>query len=1258
MDENSSQGSEIPPKEIFEIMKTNIYDNFYNYSYSSINKDYLSSRKNLFNILHKITIKMGFKSQTFFLCAHFIDIIFTKKRRINSNLNTLGLASLCLAAKYCENDPIVPHLQYFIRIFNSIMGYKNIISMSDLLRTEVIVLKLLNYKLNYYTIYDFNSFLFGHGILKIEQLKDLENKNKRYYLSRRKEFTFNHNNSILIKNILEKIYKKSRYYLDIIIKDTKLCFKYNPLYLSIYIMKKSVEEVLNNEYNCDKKDQEEYRTKNNLCFKQIMYDFYKIDYEINEQYREILSDDEITDIFEPKDKTEEGPAPSADKKVSLKEDEKEKNNKNDINSVLKINDEIESRSVYNNSVSNGFYNRLKLKSNLEDLNKKKQNERMVLSSRKENTDINKINSNNNYNYNSNYNNNHNNYDNDDDIDLENNLNINEVQKSFRIKEDKKEKKWDYQNQTTYKKDNNSLSSNNNNLVQNKFIITSNNRYMARPDLYSSIKNSNTIHKTYLNNNNYNLTYTINANRGNKMRLNQNTDVKVEKNSPLKMDGISNNYNGYMDRYVKLKGLNTGTERNEYTYNILDNNNSVLGNNVNTGIKRFEKKPYYRKLIHQNTNDNLSSINRNGVSSYFYSNNYKSQVDRNKIENNTELNSLNRNKVGINNKDRISSNINTFYSRIRIKNRNNENNDLTNKSIDASEDTHNNINLKQQIITTTSSRYRRRYYNNNSNISNNKNNDISSEINNANALIIKDNNKRVIESYGQSNSNTNSNNNFYKISTTSNIFRRKNKILSVNSSTSINQNNSNINDTSDIKNVTSHNFYRNNTNLNKISVNTSRVSDSINSDINKSYAPSKRISYVLAKKNSELNNTLKEINKTRAKNMEDRRFEKFSSRNDLKNIREREKEISVNTINTVNTINSNNNDSKKVYQSIRQKYLNLNKNRNSNINDNSISNNNINVGDSVNINKNNKTLSDFNKKESYSAANINLGKSSISGYATNSNRGRYSIKNKNDYEHNNINGSNTNNNNQTSSKVSEVDNKNKNITESSIYKFLNKTKTLFKRSLIREDDTNKINKNINEANNAGTSNSFFKTQQNFYKNSNRNDANQNIQKDYNKNKDQQTSNLGNAYLRSIINKNKLNKDNPNSQSQKNSSTIVINNNININIGNKNNNISNEYVKYKNIYKKNSNIPDLNLNSNLLKQNNNNNQMYKSNSNRSMKSNDTSNTASTGSTLSNLFHRFPFYRKTIDKSNNTNLNNNTNIENPNGIKSEKYQFFHRK
>ena len=273
MDENNLNDAEISPKKIFELMKVNIYDNYYNYSFSLINKDYISSRKSIFNTLHKITIKMGFKSQTFFLSAHYLDIIFTKKRRINSNLNTLGLACLCLSAKFCENDPIVPHLQYFIRIYNHIMGYKNTISMSELKRNEVLVLKMLNYKLNYYTIYDFDSFLFGHGILKIEQLKDLQNQNKRLYRSKRKEFSINPTNSILIKNILEKIYKKSRYYLDDIINNTRLCFKYNPLYISIYIMKKSIEEVLSTEQKVNdlsEKEQEEFYSKTSLCFKQIM----------------------------------------------------------------------------------------------------------------------------------------------------------------------------------------------------------------------------------------------------------------------------------------------------------------------------------------------------------------------------------------------------------------------------------------------------------------------------------------------------------------------------------------------------------------------------------------------------------------------------------------------------------------------------------------------------------------------------------------------------------------------------------------------------------------------------------------------------------------------------------------------------------------------------------------------------------------------------------------------------------------------------
>ena len=363
MDESNVQKTEIPPKEIFAIMKKNIFDNYSHYSLITINKDYLNSRKALFNLLHKITIRMGFKSQTFFLCAHFLDIIFTKKKRINLNLNILGLSCLCLASKYCENDPIVPHLQYFIKIFNHINGYKNAILMSELKKGEVTVLKILNYKLNYFTIYDFNSFLFGHGILKIEQLKDIENTNKKLYRSSRKKFVVNSTNSLIIKNILEKIYKKSRYYLDIIIKNTKICFKYNPLFISIYIMKNSVEEILATERKinlCEKKEKDEFYEKSNSCFKQIMCDFYKINYEQSEQYKKILEDEEINEIFGNKEKSDKlegvGPAPLADKKINKEDD----NNNNYLNT---------NKNLFVNTYTNGFYSRMKLKENINDITK-------------------------------------------------------------------------------------------------------------------------------------------------------------------------------------------------------------------------------------------------------------------------------------------------------------------------------------------------------------------------------------------------------------------------------------------------------------------------------------------------------------------------------------------------------------------------------------------------------------------------------------------------------------------------------------------------------------------------------------------------------------------------------------------------------------------------------------------------------------------------------------------------------------------------
>ena len=116
MKEKSGNNVEIPTSIIFEKMKLNVYDNFEHYSQSSINKDYLSIRPVLIQVLQKMTMKMGFKSQTFFLSIYYLDIIFCKNKRTKLNIYKAGLASFSLSAKYCENDPMVPDLQYFIRL--------------------------------------------------------------------------------------------------------------------------------------------------------------------------------------------------------------------------------------------------------------------------------------------------------------------------------------------------------------------------------------------------------------------------------------------------------------------------------------------------------------------------------------------------------------------------------------------------------------------------------------------------------------------------------------------------------------------------------------------------------------------------------------------------------------------------------------------------------------------------------------------------------------------------------------------------------------------------------------------------------------------------------------------------------------------------------------------------------------------------------------------------------------------------------------
>ena len=298
MELNSFYKTELSPKELFNSMKDNIYK--FSSNVTSYNSKYLHLRSKLLNLLRQVSSKMCFKSQTYFLSIYYLDIVFTinKNKKIDCNYNIMALACLLLSAKYCENDPIVPELKYFTKIYNRLIGNKSAISVSDLFYSEVMTIKLLNHKLNYYTIYDFNSFFFNNNILTEEQLKNIDNNID----IKNNNIMYNNNNkiSIKIKKVYEKIYRLSRYYLDLLLQ-TSLCIKYSSLLLSIFILKKSLEYILLTEKcninNIDSISKERFIIKTNNYFNRIIKGYYEFDYENIPEYQKLLNEYDIIQIF-------------------------------------------------------------------------------------------------------------------------------------------------------------------------------------------------------------------------------------------------------------------------------------------------------------------------------------------------------------------------------------------------------------------------------------------------------------------------------------------------------------------------------------------------------------------------------------------------------------------------------------------------------------------------------------------------------------------------------------------------------------------------------------------------------------------------------------------------------------------------------------------------------------------------------------------------------------------------------------------------
>lgn len=208
---------EINPKKIFQSMisSSSMRNKL---SLTNVNTTYLSMRKDIISKIKKIATKLNFKSQTFFLSLLYIDTIFQNSNISLCTSSTILLTSLsCLviAAKFIENDCTIPDLPVFVQYFNI---YTNCMTNVDMLRaSEVEALIHLNYKLNRYTVYDYVSFFFCHGVAMKGDMKS--------------------------KRTLEKIYVYARDLIDkYIYSDEYLKYYEESAYIAFVILNKSIED--------------------------------------------------------------------------------------------------------------------------------------------------------------------------------------------------------------------------------------------------------------------------------------------------------------------------------------------------------------------------------------------------------------------------------------------------------------------------------------------------------------------------------------------------------------------------------------------------------------------------------------------------------------------------------------------------------------------------------------------------------------------------------------------------------------------------------------------------------------------------------------------------------------------------------------------------------------------------------------------------------------------------------------------------------
>ena len=113
-------------------------------SIKKVNQKYLSKRREIIKIIRAISTKLNFNSQTFFYSIYYMDIIFSRELTMQklSEFVLVGLNCLSIAAKFNENEPLVPEVKKFISVLSNLTRYRYRFSIDYLYKIHTLIYTL------------------------------------------------------------------------------------------------------------------------------------------------------------------------------------------------------------------------------------------------------------------------------------------------------------------------------------------------------------------------------------------------------------------------------------------------------------------------------------------------------------------------------------------------------------------------------------------------------------------------------------------------------------------------------------------------------------------------------------------------------------------------------------------------------------------------------------------------------------------------------------------------------------------------------------------------------------------------------------------------------------------------------------------------------------------------------------------------------------------------------------------------------------